>query len=142
MKKIIIILLFLCGILFSCSEKPNIVFHIEEDITIELDSYFSDYKFDEQVEVFMAEERISNEDLIFTFAEGSSASLGQQEIIVSYKSGKKEYQETFKVTFVDNYSNVLVYTLNDTKSYSLANGNNLNSLNLSYTISGYKFTGF
>ncbi|MDE5856177.1 MAG: glycoside hydrolase family 88 protein, partial [Anaeroplasmataceae bacterium] len=115
--------------------------HIEEDIIIELDTYFSDYKFNGKVEAFKADEKISNEDLTFTFAKGSSASLGEQEVIVSYKSDKKEYQKTFKVTFVDNYSTIVVHTLNDTKSYSLANGNNLASLNISYSISGYKFAG-
>ncbi|MDE7094848.1 MAG: hypothetical protein K2O23_00005, partial [Anaeroplasmataceae bacterium] len=94
MKKIVLICLLFCGILFSCggnTEKVNIHFEIAENITIELDDYNLNYNFSDKVHAFNNEEEIPYHNLSISMDSSSSISLGVQNFIVSYKLNEKEY---------------------------------------------------
>lgn len=141
MKKIIWLLLLFCGLLFSCTEKQEIVFDIQKDILVELDDYSASYSFEDYIDVFVNDEKVAYEDLTVTMSPGSSASLGVQNFIVSYEYNKKEYKKEFQVEFVDHYSNVKINLLKDIKEYRIENGKNLVSLNISNP-SKYKIVGY
>ncbi|MDE6660816.1 MAG: glycoside hydrolase family 88 protein [Anaeroplasmataceae bacterium] len=145
MKKIVLICLLLCGILFSCggnTEKEQIHFDIAENITIELDEYSSYYNFSDKITAYNNEEKIAYRDLSITLSEGSSISLGVQDFIVSYKLNGKEYKQTFQVKFIDSHSTILVHMLKDVRTFKIENGKNLDSLNIVSSTNDYTVTGF
>ncbi|MDE6407298.1 MAG: glycoside hydrolase family 88 protein, partial [Anaeroplasmataceae bacterium] len=98
--------------------------------------------FKDNISVFNNYEKVPYDKLNIALADGSSASVGEQEFVVSFTYHKKEYKKVFKVSFVDHYSTIIVNILKDKQSYRIENGKSLESLNITNSFQDFTFKGF
>ncbi len=139
MKKIVIIfLLLLSEILFSCSKSDNasIEFDIDSNIVIELDEYDIYYNFSEYVKVYNNNKLVDYDELEF-YCNSRIPKEGINEFTVQYYYDSVKYEEKFKVNFINSNINIKVYFGKNIKTYKVKNIQDL-SLPEDYTVDNEK----
>ncbi len=134
MKKIIIFLFLLSGILFSCSEnkKDYIKFDIDSNIIIELDEYDMYYDFSDVVKVYNNDILVDYNQLEI-YCNSRIPKEGLNVFTVEYNYNFVKYEEKFNVYFVDSNINVKIYFGKNVKTYKVKSIKELNLAN-EYTI--------